>query len=667
MADPKPVTITNRQGKQQQVTPGKGYAYTKPDGTRGYIVYDDKGGGQFTAYPNKPASPSPVTITNRQGKQQQVTPGKGYAYTKPDGTRGYIVYDDKGGGQFTAYPNKPASTPPASTAPAATPPASTRPSGTPSRQSPPVAPAPATRPAQAPQASPVVKYMDAAAAARKIQDPVQRAAQMAKVRDMGMEIWKAKYKDTLAKPKTPEQKFNPLMQKTFEYQTGNAPDQIKAASAGANPEKEKAAFDKSRETANKMGLSRTLQNLAGPEAAKNLKLKNSYEYDSFNVVLEYLLSQGHVETLDEALYVMMEMDGENIINIIQERAWWDPAGVFMSKREKQIEKAKSTPTAFGASYRPETGRTYNPAAKDQTNPTGVIAGRGGVIGIMKPGKPETWERYPAGSDFNPNTRRQNIDRYVTLRGPEQLRIDAERNLEAKRKAAADAAFDKKYGVNQPPADEFAGVRNRTTSTNPPRGPVTDGSKPTTRVRPPVISPKPQPATIQSKNVTSTGTSYERRTPTSAEMAAAKKAGGGEAGIKAAVDIAKSNQVAASSPTPLLKPEEPKKRESLVSQAKELKATRERIEKEGIKPIKMESYDIVLEYLFSQGHVETLDEALYVMMQMDAECIHSIVENVQGSPVKLKPKSGLGGGVPVYEKGQEPKPPSGVQLPKLPPV
>lgn len=43
----------------------------------------------------------------------------------------------------------------------------------------------------------------------------------------------------------------------------------------------------------------------------------------------------------------------------------------------------------------------------------------------------------------------------------------------------------------------------------------------------------------------------------------------------------------------------------------------------------DSYDIVLDYLFSQGHVDTLEEAHYVMMEMDAECVQSIVEAVYG--------------------------------------
>lgn len=86
------------------------------------------------------------------------------------------------------------------------------------------------------------------------------------------------------------------------------------------------------------------------------------------------------------------------------------------------------------------------------------------------------------------------------------------------------------------------------------------------------------------------------------------------------------------------------------QAKELKDTRERISKEGIKPtpvakeefMSKEPYDLVLEYLFSEGHVDTLDEAHYVMLQMDSNYIQSIVEGggplLPGEPGKA-PSSG----------------------------
>jgi hypothetical protein len=44
-------------------------------------------------------------------------------------------------------------------------------------------------------------------------------------------------------------------------------------------------------------------------------LQNSYQCDAFDLVLEYLTSEGHVDTLDEALYVMMEMDSKTIKDI----------------------------------------------------------------------------------------------------------------------------------------------------------------------------------------------------------------------------------------------------------------------------------------------------------------------------------------------------------------
>ena len=41
---------------------------------------------------------------------------------------------------------------------------------------------------------------------------------------------------------------------------------------------------------------------------------------------------------------------------------------------------------------------------------------------------------------------------------------------------------------------------------------------------------------------------------------------------------------------------------------------------------VEAYDLVLDYLLSEGHADTVEEAHYVMMQLDAEYVQSIVEN-----------------------------------------
>lgn len=51
--------------------------------------------------------------------------------------------------------------------------------------------------------------------------------------------------------------------------------------------------------------------------AKNI-LGVKEQHDAYDVVLEYLLSQGHVDTLEEALYVMMEMPAETIQSIIEQ-------------------------------------------------------------------------------------------------------------------------------------------------------------------------------------------------------------------------------------------------------------------------------------------------------------------------------------------------------------
>jgi hypothetical protein len=51
--------------------------------------------------------------------------------------------------------------------------------------------------------------------------------------------------------------------------------------------------------------------------AKPQAVNSSYEYDAYDLVLEYLLSQGHVETVEEANYVMLVMDAETIGTIVE--------------------------------------------------------------------------------------------------------------------------------------------------------------------------------------------------------------------------------------------------------------------------------------------------------------------------------------------------------------
>ena len=48
-------------------------------------------------------------------------------------------------------------------------------------------------------------------------------------------------------------------------------------------------------------------------------LKQSYEYDAYDLVLEYLLAEGHADTVEEANYVMLEMDAEMVQDIVEQQ------------------------------------------------------------------------------------------------------------------------------------------------------------------------------------------------------------------------------------------------------------------------------------------------------------------------------------------------------------
>ena len=53
------------------------------------------------------------------------------------------------------------------------------------------------------------------------------------------------------------------------------------------------------------------------ESKTKADVKSSYEYDAYDLVLEYLLSSEQVATIEEANYVMTEMDAETIQSIVE--------------------------------------------------------------------------------------------------------------------------------------------------------------------------------------------------------------------------------------------------------------------------------------------------------------------------------------------------------------
>lgn len=136
------------------------------------------------------------------------------------------------------------------------------------------------------------------------------------------------------------------------------------------------------------------------------------------------------------------------------------------------------------------------------------------------------------------------------------------------------------------------------------------------------TPKPTPAPaaepkaeVKTREIKKPSGGAERRTPTMAELRAAQAA---RAAGKSEKDVVKAG-VAAGKPKvsarPLPTPPPPVKKSRLDTALS------------GIGKFK-EAYDVVLEYLLSGGHAETVEEAHYVMLEMDTETIKNICEEAQ---------------------------------------
>lgn len=122
-------------------------------------------------------------------------------------------------------PPRPAATTPASRPPAPILPPPQSPSSSPRPAATTAAPKPATPPKPANSSPANLSSADKIKSGMGVYNAQKKAGDFKGASATGSEIWKTQYKDTLAKPKTDAQKFNPLMNKTFNYQTGNAPDQ----------------------------------------------------------------------------------------------------------------------------------------------------------------------------------------------------------------------------------------------------------------------------------------------------------------------------------------------------------------------------------------------------------------------------------------------------------
>ena len=153
------------------------------------------------------------------------------------------------------------------------------------------------------------------------------------------------------KPKTP----NPLMQKTFGYQTGNAPDQIAKASAGVSKEKSDAAFAKTKED---------IKTKLKPSADLKMSL------DLFDLVKGHLLDEGYADTEEGAMVIMVNMSEEWRKSILESHGVeiYDEElelgeGMsmkdFKANRKKNERKEASADARSRGHEEPSTGRTYS--------------------------------------------------------------------------------------------------------------------------------------------------------------------------------------------------------------------------------------------------------------------------------------------------------------------
>ena len=97
--------------------------------------------------------------------------------------------------------------------------------------------------------------------------------------------------------------------------------------------------------------------------AKRTMQTNSYAYD---LVLDYLLSEGHVDTVEEAHYVMLQMTSEHVQQVVEERTAADPK---MKARMGYSNPAINGKPILNPKGHPDAGKrmSFNKAETDSVN------------------------------------------------------------------------------------------------------------------------------------------------------------------------------------------------------------------------------------------------------------------------------------------------------------
>ena len=204
------------------------------------------------------------------------------------------------------------------------------------------------------------------------------------------------------KPKTP----NPLMQRTFGYQSGNAPDQVqkraanldtgkitRTAFAGSTPPLSSAAATAATTkpvddvTKKQRQIASTPRPVtANPSGKRDEPLWE--EVDAFDLVLEYLVSEGYAETEEAATAIMANMSEEWREEIICEKKGERPRGLpygpvgkgfrelTVPQRKKMLEKGKKHTRAAMGSGEEYSGSHAKSSAIDSALRSKRLGGRG---------------------------------------------------------------------------------------------------------------------------------------------------------------------------------------------------------------------------------------------------------------------------------------------------
>ena len=173
----------------------------------------------------------------------------------------------------------------------------------------PAAPAPARPAAQAP-------VRPAAPAPARPAAPAAPVATQGTARPVAAPVTTTTPAATTTTPAAPQRTFNPLMQRTFGYQTGYAPSQVKQ-----DPKKMA-----------QMGSLRSI----------------SSSFDPFDIVQGYLIDEGYAETEEAAAVIMANMSEEWKTQILE-------SGYFPTKESQREDEEKYK--MGGQAVKPRTAQT----------------------------------------------------------------------------------------------------------------------------------------------------------------------------------------------------------------------------------------------------------------------------------------------------------------------